>query len=52
VDVYLMKSKGDCGQALHEFIANYRVMLKLPFDRSKGQTTSGTEFMKTIRKYE
>ena len=32
VDVYPMKSKGDFGQALHEFIADYGVMLKLTFN--------------------
>ena len=51
-DVYPMKSNGDCGQALHQFITYYGIMLMLTFDGSKEQTKPGTEFMKTIRKYD
>ena len=47
-----MKSRGDCGQALHEFIEDYGVMLKLTFDGSKEQTKPCTEFMKTISNYD
>ena len=52
VDVYPMKSKGHCGDALHEFIADYGVPLKMTFDGSKEQTRPGTDFIKTIRKYD
>ena len=47
-----MKSNGYCGQALHEFISDYGVMLNLTFDGSKKHTKPGTKFMKTIRKYD
>ena len=47
-----MKSKGDYGQALHEFIADYGFMMKLTFDGSKEQTKPGTKFMNTIRRYD
>ena len=52
VDVYPMKSKGYCGDALHEFIADYGVPLKMTFDGSKEQTRPGTDFIQTIRKYD
>ena len=52
VDIYPMKSKVDCGQALHEFIADNGVMLRLTFDGLKEQIKPGTKFMKTITKYD
>ena len=47
-----MKSKCDCGQALHEFIVDYGVMLKLTLEKLKEQTKPGNKFMETIRKYD
>ena len=52
MDVYAMNSKGNCVQALHEFIAYYGVMMKLTFDISKEQIKPSTKFMKTISKYD
>ena len=51
VEVYPMKSKGDCGEAFSEFITDYGVPLKMTFDGSKEQTNPGTDFMKKVRKY-
>ena len=50
VDVYLIKKKSDCVDALSEFITDYGVPLNMKFDGSKEQTLQGTYFMKKIRK--
>jgi len=52
VDVYPIKTKGDAGDGLNEFITDYGVPSKLTFDGSKEQTKPGTNFMKKIRKYD
>ena len=49
--VYPMESKGHAGDALKQFIADFRVPDKIICDGSKEQTKRGTTFMEQVRKH-
>ena len=49
--VYPMESKGHAGDALKQFIADFRVPDKIICDDSKEQTKQGTTFMEQVRKH-
>ena len=49
--VYPMESKGHAGDALKQFITDFRVPDKIICDGSKEQTKRGTTFMEQVRKH-
>ena len=49
--VYPMESKGHAGDALKQFITDFRVPDKIICDGSKEQTRRGTTFMEQVRKH-
>ena len=50
-EVYPMESKGHTGDALKQFITDFRVPDKIICDGSKEQTKQGTTFMEQVRKH-